>query len=379
MKLKIFSDKKYLLDADWIRPHPILHPFWLDKSNNSQYPWFNKHDNYIDIGHSLFDIVSLEEADFAVMPDNWKTVTGEVWSAQVNKQAEELYVQFAKLADQAKKPLIVFFGGARSDEDVPFKNAFIFRQSYYRSRQLKNNFVYPIFCEDLVKYYLGNDLKIRQKQAKPKVGFCGLIKRDTWKVKLKKNLYSLYRTIQGNPVIVPPAQGHVLRAQAIDTLSKSLLIEKNFVIRDSMVFLGKDDFEQMYKSRIDFVENIVSSDYVFCCRGAGNSSIRLFETLCCGRIPILVNTDCVLPYDFTIDWKKYCVWVEEKELHLIAEKVAEFHEKLSPQEFIDLQYECRKLWQEWLSSEGFFSKFYLHFSSNIQQNKEMIPEIVNPG
>jgi hypothetical protein len=33
----------------------------------------------------------------------------------------------------------------------------------------------------------------------------------------------------------------------------------------------------------------------------------------------------------------------------------------SPPEFVDLQHECRRLWQEWLSPEGFFANFYRHF------------------
>jgi len=49
-------------------------------------------------------------------------------------------------------------------------------------------------------------------------------------------------------------------------------------------------------------------------------SYRLYEALCCGRIPVFIDTDCVLPYDFMIDWKKYFVWVDQSELPLIAEK-----------------------------------------------------------
>ena len=367
MKLKIFSDQKYLLDAEGIKPHEILRPFWSKKTNNPDYPWLNNCDDYIEIGKSFFDMVSLEEANFAIMPDNWKTVTGEVWHASTNKAAEELYTQFAQLARQAKKPLIVFIEGVCASEDIPFKDAFIFRTADFQSKRKTRNFAYPAFCEDLVKYYLNNKLIIRQKSKIPRIGFCGLIKQNTLKTRIKATIYFLYRLYQRKPIIYTPILGHVLRSKIIEIISKSPLVEDNFIIRDQMVFLGKNDFDNMYKSRVEFVNNIVTSDYVLCCRGAANTSVRLFETLCCGRIPIFVNTDCVLPYDFAIDWKKYCVWVEEKELPYIADKVAEFHDKLSPQEFIDLQYECRKLWKEWLSCEGFFSKFHLHFDLNTKK------------
>jgi hypothetical protein len=57
---------------------------------------------------------------------------------------------------------------------------------------------------------------------------------------------------------------------------------------------------------------------------------------------------------------------------LIAEKIAEFHDNLSPQEFVDLQYECRKIWQERISPEGFFENLYRHLPlvMSAQGNKE---------
>ena len=100
----------------------------------------------------------------------------------------------------------------------------------------------------------------------------------------------------------------------------------------------------MQKARQEYVQNMIESDYILCARGAGNFSYRLYETLSCGRIPVFIDTDCVLPYNFAIEWKKYCVWVNEGELSHIAEKVAEFHSRLSPQEFLDLQSACRRLW-----------------------------------
>ena len=106
---------------------------------------------------------------------------------------------------------------------------------------------------------------------------------------------------------------------------------------------------------------MVGSDYVLCIRGAGNFSYRLYETLSCGRIPVFVDTDCVLPYERWIDWPSLGVWLPEKDLPRIAERVAAFHELLSPTEFRERQRACRRLWEEWLSPVGFFANFYRHF------------------
>ena len=65
---------------------------------------------------------------------------------------------------------------------------------------------------------------------------------------------------------------------------------------------------------MEFYENMVSSDYIVCVRGGGNFSVRLYETLAMGRIPIFINTDCLLPLNKSIDWKKHVVWIEREDI-----------------------------------------------------------------
>lgn len=108
--------------------------------------------------------------------------------------------------------------------------------------------------------------------------------------------------------------------------------------------------------RNKFVENIIESDYTLCVRGLGNNSVRFFETLCCGRIPVFVNTDSTLPFDNLIDWKSLCVWVEEKDIDNIAAAVVEFHNNISEEEFLNLQEKLREIWEEYLTPIGFFKR-----------------------
>lgn len=83
-----------------------------------------------------------------------------------------------------------------------------------------------------------------------------------------------------------------------------------------------------------------------------------------------IDTDGVLPFDFAIDWKNYCLWVDEKKLLEMAEKVAEFYNNLSPQEVVDLQHESPRSWKECLSPEGFFANFYRHFQVRTHEKAE---------
>ncbi len=370
MKLKIFSNREFLLNDSTLAD--ILYPFESNSLEKHQYSWLRPYDNYIKCGRSFFDMVSLEEADLVILPFNWADIRGWSWRSKIDKRKRELAdraIQFAQKAEQAGKPLVVFFSGDCSDEEIPIKNAKVFRVGPYRSTKKQNDFVAPAFVEDLVEHYLEGLLPIRQKREKPVVGFCGLAKQDSWKMKLKTIVYQGVMLTKQGRTGIPPYKGEILRTKALGILANNPLVDTNFIIRDRSVFLNNDDLNQKQKMRLEFVQNMAESDYILCCRGSGNCSIRLIETLCCGKIPIFIDTDCVLPYDFGIDWKKYCVWVDEKELPLLAEKVAEFHNNLSPLEFVDLQYECRRLWKEWLSPEGFFTNFYQHFQTR-SQNQE---------
>ena len=64
------------------------------------------------------------------------------------------------------------------------------------------------------------------------------------------------------------------------------------------------DFENR---RARFREVLLRSRFVFCPRGRGTSSIRLYETLAAGRVPVIVSDDWVQPRgpnwdDFSIRW-----------------------------------------------------------------------------
>ncbi len=359
MKIKIFSDPKYLPQG--VNPVTILQPFWSKYLEKNQSPWSNYINDYINIADSLFEWTTLENADLAILPFDWLHVRGNTWKPQINLSRMHLASEFSNIVKKANKRLIIFFTNDSSHEEIPIKDAFVFRQSLLASQRKPHDFAMNAVYEDLVKCYLDNKLSIRQKKDKPVIGFTGFANKLSWDIKLKEFIYQIAMLPKGGADYLP-YRGHRIRTEALNYLSQSPGIETNFVIRDNMVFFNETiDVARKLQLRIEYVNSIVNSDYMLCCRGRGNFSFRLFEVLCCGRIPIFIDTDCVLPFDFAIDWKKYCVWVDSQELPHIAEKVIDFHQNISPQEFIDLQYECRKLWEKMLSNEGYFSNFWQHF------------------
>jgi hypothetical protein len=355
MRLRLFSDRGCLPEES--RHLPILYPFWgrtpIAPGRESIYARF------VGIGPSLFTMTeSMQEADLAVLPADWKFY--------LERGREQLARQFVEEAKRYSKQVVVFFYGD-SDADVPL-DATVFRSSLYRTTRKPNEFALPSWYRDPVEVDLGGRIPIRPKEARPAVGFCGMAKWrfDSRLIFILRQSARIAGLRNANKLF----DHRTLRARVLRILSKNPAIKANFIIRDRYWgggYLGRSSsWNQTLKKRVEaeYIQNMVESDYIVCTRGAGNYSLRLYETLSCGRIPVFVDTDCVLPYDFTLDWRRHCVWVDQSELSSIAEKVIEFHDELSPQEFVDLQYKCRELWGKWLSPEGFFAHFHLHFARN---------------
>jgi hypothetical protein len=366
MKLKIFSDTNYLAEKfehPTVKYVPMLYPFWGKLPENPDDFRTGRFDKYVEVGDSFLEMTSLQEADLVVFPGYWHLV-------QKNEEARNLAIQFLEMAKQAGKRVAIF-SIEDWQQDTSIKDTIVFYTSSFRSRRKPNEFAMPEWSSDFIGKELSGQLPIRQKKAKPTVGFCGYAPPMGLPFGMKK--LKAFLRMAGDIVGLTKTKlfsyrtGHTTRVRALYTLSKSPLVETNFIFRENFAFSNKalqgvpsERLELARRLRLEFCQNIIDSDYVFCASGYENYSIRFYETLSFGRIPVFIDTDCVLPYDFAIDWKKYCVWVNESELHLIADKVADFHSKLSAQEFVDLQYECRRIWQQWISPEGFFANLYQH-------------------
>jgi hypothetical protein len=335
--LPIFSDRT-LVPAGV--PHTVmLYPFWGTPPEDSADPNTGRFDRYALLGRRFFRPASLDEAELAVFPTDWTHFVDN---------PTELFAaaQFAAETRESGTPTVAFFAND-SDEPVGLPDATVFRTSLYRSRRRDSEFAQPAWSEDFLGRYAQKELPFRRKPHEPIVGFCGLAPR----ARLDR-----FRRGSSEPAI---------RARALNQLRRTKGVQTNFLVRNEFVGgavrNGITDAQTMQRVRVDYVRNMLDSDYILCARGAGNFSYRLYETLSCGRIPVFVDTDCVLPYDFMIDWRDYVVWVEEARLDEIGEQVLEFHESLSDGEFAELQRECRRVWERYLRPEGFFANLSKHF------------------
>ncbi|AGY58646.1 exostosin domain-containing protein [Gloeobacter kilaueensis] len=356
--IALYADRHYLPASS---PHCVLlYPFWGKNAEDPANPNSGRYDHYARTGSEHFALGALEEADLAVLPFDWT-------EAAHSPEAAHLAHQLAARARAAGKRLVVFYPDDAT-APVPLDNALVFRTSLLRSRRAKNEFVLPGWSEDFVERYSGGEVQLRRKRTRPVVGYCGydaLCRTNGgWKARLRLRLgatpvlpklaHSVGIELTRHPL--PWLYGSRVRSQALYILAESPRIACNFLLRDRLHHSESLALE----ARRQFVANMLNSDYILCARGGGNFSYRFYETLSCGRIPVLIDTDCELPFGRWIDWQRYCVWVKEDDLPHIAERIEAFHARLSPREFSQLQLACRRLWVEWLSPTGFFANFHRH-------------------
>lgn len=80
---------------------------------------------------------------------------------------------------------------------------------------------------------------------------------------------------------------------------------------------SKVNSAELKKYHEDYINILKDSAFVLCPRGLSPSSIRLFEVMKSGRVPVIIS-DAWLPPPF-IDWKKCSIWIKEDEIHLIPQ------------------------------------------------------------
>jgi hypothetical protein len=342
--LRIFTDRGCVPPG--VDHTVMLYPFWGNPAAPVPDPVSGDYARYMNSAADFLELAPLEAADVAVLPFAWECV-------HQHPEAQATAARFVRAALEAGKPAAVFFF-SDSDAPVPLE-ATVFRTSLAQRSRRPREFALPAWNEDIVSEFCHGRLPVRPRPPNPTIGFCGRVPR---RGRLREFLGKFRRR--------PSFAVNKLRSDVLDALRRSTAVQSRFIERpffygDSAANAESSSQLQHRQWRREFVDNLIGSDYALCVRGIGNFSFRLYEALCCGRIPVIVDTDCVLPFDWEVRWQDYGVWVRPDALDSIGDRVAEFNAGLSDRAFVELQHECRRLWEDRLSPEGFFRNFYRHF------------------
>ena len=209
--------------------------------------------------------------------------------------------------------------------------------------------------------------EIREKNDMPSIGFVGMADYPIIKLVLlifKQYLKNFQYIFQNNIFESGPIIPYFIhRNSSLNKIKNTRGIKSNFILRKTFAE-GIRTIDS--SARLTFINNIINNDYTFCMRGGGNYSLRLYETLCLGRIPLFINTNCVLPFEEKIDWKEICLWIDEDNLDRIGEIIIDFHSSITNNNFKERQVYAREVWEQYLSKEGFIKHFHDGIKRSLQ-------------
>ena len=211
-------------------------------------------------------------------------------------------------------------------ESINIENLIIFRTSINKSSRTKNEFVFP-WCTPIL--FKETNYSIQNKPFDQiftdtiTIGFCGNIR---WK----------------------------WRHESINYFEKSENINCNFIKRDRFIRGYSQTNQEKFRNK-DFIENMKNNIFNLSVRGGGNWSLRFYETMAYGRIPVLYKTDTLLPFENDIDWDN--IIIKSSNLEELEKKMIEWYNK-GPEFIKQKQIQCRETWNKYLSIEGFASNFY---------------------
>lgn len=279
---------------------------------------FLKGTDIANLFKNYYDFSSLESCDYVVITSIDNSIIKE------KNNLKELIIKSKK---NNKK--ILFFGQGDGEEGYINESiGYNFKNNLYKSKKYKNEFALTSLSLDRIP----NRSFIPFDRVDISIGFCGASNRY-----FNRDRY-LY--------------------EASQTKYKT-----NFIIRNGYHWgtTGNEELTEQNLLKIqrdateDFYNNINDNLFTLCMRGYGNYSYRFCQTICMGRIPIHIDTDCSLPFEEIFDYNKYIVNV--KIGMSIEEAVDKFLSK-NINNLLDIQNTLYAFGNEYLIPSGYFKNLY---------------------
>jgi hypothetical protein len=138
-----------------------------------------------------------------------------------------------------------------------------------------------------------------------------------------------------------------------------------------------EDFDRVMHQEMDPVERLdyerryaeltKASKFVLCPRGLSASTVRLFETMRMGRVPVILSDGWVAPEGPR--WEDFAIQIPEKEFAALPRLL----EEREP-EAVEMGARARQEWERWFSDEVLFHHL-VELCLDIR-NKRRIPEAI---
>ena len=266
----------------------------------------------------------------------------------------------AQKAAQHNKPIIID-GTSDSDVRLDIPTAQILRCGLYHSLKQTFEVECPFWSNYRTKQGL-DALEILPKGNKPKIGFCGTVSsigklaqmgKNILPTKLAQTVLSEGKFARKIDVRLKEGMSLRLRTAAIKIFSANSKIESYFNISNPhQSYYYDNDRNRLLLEQL-FITNTGKTDYTLCVRGTGNYSGRFYMALNAGRIPVLLDTDVVIPFAERL----HIVRVPIQSLNKIDEIVLEHFENTSDKEFREMKAHNRFVYNQFMAPEMFLPNF----------------------
>lgn len=267
-------------------------------------------------------------------------------------------------ANAHRKPLLVFAGG-----DLAYRmhidDVVLLKGSSYKYQLQPNEIIMPHWVEDLGTRYPPS---IHKKSKHPIVGFCGwvapsgIVARTSYL--LKNTALDLIALIPGMRHLIVRKKGLWWRKYSLDALKGASDIDTRFIERDTFSGSAKTISLSPAQARTEYIQNLIESDLVLTPKGDANISLRFFEALSLGRIPVLIDTEVVLPLENVLPYNTCIIRVPYQDVDTLAPILSRFYGDLTEESFANMQRSAREVFHRYLRYDSFFN--YLFQSSLLQ-------------
>ena len=341
--LKVWTDKKDLDNIKWSYLEYFYYYFGMIKKESMSHL---ADERKLLENNKYFELIDEIEKCDIIIPMH----SGEV----LYRNYKKIYDNYILLSMKYNKPLLL-----ETKNDYPLslqgKNNIILKHSIYKFEKKENEIVFPAPIEDIGQQYIN----VRKKPLIPTVGFVGFASFPNLKTKYKtylSNLKFILKSFIDNKS-KSKIRGLSYRIKIINLLNKCDRINSNFIIRNK--FGGNQKTISNFKQqRKEYINHLASSDYILCIKGDGNFSLRFYETLSMGKIPILIDTEVVMPLDDIIDYNQFCLVIDYRDIDNICDIVYKFHANLSDEDFKRMQKLSREIFENYLQINVFYSIFF---------------------
>lgn len=337
--IKIFTFRQYVTEEN----RKIIFPLLLDLCYYENSPLHNS--------YTICD--TIDSADIVIIPLDVNFFFKNSSTKDLNKMIDHSH--------SLEKIVWVYTSG---DFGKTIKKpVYTFRLGGFNSEMDDQTFTVPALIQDPYAHILKGEFQPLEKSKVPNIGFVG--HSNSSGVKLLKEFVVYLKTnikrIVSNDFDYQPffASGK-FRHKILRELEKTRLVNTNFIHR-KRYRAGAKTKEEREITTLEFYKNIKNNPYTICIRGVGNFSVRLYEVLAMGRIPLIVETDNKLPLHW-LNWEKHCIIAQRG---AIEEKIINFHNSLTSLDFIEVQKNNRQFWKDKLTREGYFIEIHQYFKKTI--------------